>query len=125
MSTLGDPVADLAVDPRLLVAAGRRLRNALPVARGVTTPEGFWTRAELLDRYASQTEFDLGHLDFCIVLACYKLAIIMESIQFRSLAGQQLGSAADSNEDMGAATRALAELGLQVIRLGGVAGLQA
>jgi aminoglycoside phosphotransferase (APT) family kinase protein len=125
MSTLGDPVADLAV---ALVYWSQRddvLRNALPVARGVTTPEGFWTRAELLDRYASQTGFDLDHLDFCIVLACYKLAIIMESIQFRSLAGQQLGSAADSNEDMGAATRALADLGLQVIRLGGVAGLQA
>jgi hypothetical protein len=55
--------------------------------------------------------------------ACYKLAVIMESIRQRVLAGAQLGSAADQASEMGAATVALTQMGHHVLDSGAVMGL--
>jgi hypothetical protein len=40
-----------------------------------------------------------------VVLACYKLAVIMESIHYRNLGGQQLGATAERGENMEATGR--------------------
>jgi len=49
--------------------------------------------------------------------------VITESIHARTLSGKQLGTAARDTHAMGVATEALAQLGLDVTRLGTVAGL--
>ena len=95
------------------------------MAEGVTSAPGFWTRQGIVDEYVAATGFNMEHLQFSVALACYKLAVIMESIHFRRQAGQQMGAAADRNEDMGAAVNALAELGLEVIDRGALDGLSA
>lgn len=123
MSTLGDPVADLAVSLVYWSRPGERLRQRLPVATGVTERPGFWERGELIAAYLQATGRDAAHLDTCLALACLKLAVIMESIHYRTQRGQQLGTAADDGVDMGAATEALATLGLAVAAGGGVAAL--
>ena len=65
----------------------------------------------------------LDHLDACTALACFKLAVITESIHARTLSGKQLGTAATDLHAMGVATEALADLGLRVLAEGTVAGL--
>jgi aminoglycoside phosphotransferase (APT) family kinase protein len=114
MSTLGDPVADLAVALVYWSRPGETLRHRVPVATGVTDVPGFAERSELVSAYAAASGRDLSHLDVCLALACLKLAVIMESIHYRSLRGQQLGTASQGGIDMGAATEALVDLGLAV-----------
>jgi aminoglycoside phosphotransferase (APT) family kinase protein len=114
MSTLGDPVADLAVSLVYWSRPGEELRHAIPVADGVTDGPGFWDRRRIVEEYAGATGRSLDHLDFCVALACLKLAVIMESIHYRNLAGQQLGTAAAGGGSMGVAAEALARMGVRV-----------
>lgn len=123
MSTLGDPVADLAVSLVYWSRPGEELRHAIPVADSVTDGPGFWDRRRIVDEYAGATGRSLDHLDFCIALACLKLAVIMESIHYRNLAGQQLGTAAGADGSMGAAAEALARMGVRVASGGGLEAL--
>jgi aminoglycoside phosphotransferase (APT) family kinase protein len=124
MSTLGDPVADLAVALVYWSQADDRLRREVPVARDVTSGPGFWRRETIVEQYAALTGLDLEHLGFCLVLACYKLAVIMESLNVRGLNGQQLGAAKERGEDMDGAVLALAELGVNLIEAFSVSTLQ-
>jgi aminoglycoside phosphotransferase (APT) family kinase protein len=123
MATLGDPLMDLAVALVYWSEAGDGLRSLVPVAQGVTSGAGFWTREQCIDAYTERTGFDTGRLDFCVALACFKLAVIMESIHFRQRAGLQVGASAEHAEDMGRATELLAEMGRRSILSGGLAGL--
>ena len=95
----------------------------MPVAEHLTDAAGFWSRARIIDAYAAATGGALDHLDACTALACFKLAVITESIHARTLSGKQLGTAAGDVHAMGVATEALAELGLRVAESGTVAGL--
>lgn len=115
MSTLGDPVADLAVALVYWTQADDVLRREVPVARDVTSGPGFWRRERIVDHYARATGRDLDHLGFCLVLACYKLAVIMESLNFRSQSGLQLGAAAQEQEELAQAVEALAALGERLV----------
>ena len=123
MSTLGDPISDLAISLVYWSQATDTLRKRIPVAEDVTSGPGFWSRQQVLDRYISQTGLDIAHLDECVALACFKLAVIMESIHHRNLSGQQLGAAAGEQSTMGEATVALTELGLAVTRQGAIEAL--
>lgn len=123
MSTLGDPLADLALTLVYWSEAGDRLRHRVPVAEHLTDAPGFADRARLVEEYAAASGRSLDHLDACTALACFKLAVITESIHARTLSGKQLGAAADDVHAMGVATEALAELGLAVAAHGTVAGL--
>ena len=123
MSTLGDPISDLAISLVYWSQAGDTLRNQIPVAQEVTSGPGFWTREQVVQRYVSQTGYDISHLDECVALACFKLAVITESIHHRNLSGQQLGAAAGAQSTMGQATIALTKLGLAVISMGAIAAL--
>jgi len=123
MSTLGDPISDLAISLVYWSQAGDTLRNQIPVAQEVTSGPGFWTREQVVQHYVSKTGFDISHLDECVALACFKLAVIMESIHHRNLSGQQLGAAAGAQSTMGQATVALTKLGLAVISMGAIAAL--
>lgn len=123
MSTLGDPISDLAISLVYWSQATDTLRKKIPVAEDVTSGLGFWSRQQVLDRYVSQTGLDISHLDECVALACFKLAVIMESIHHRNLSGQQLGAAAGAQSTMGEAAVALTELGLAVTRQGAIEAL--
>jgi aminoglycoside phosphotransferase (APT) family kinase protein len=123
MSTLGDPISDLAISLVYWSQATDTLRKKIPVAEDVTSGPGFWSRQQVLDRYVTQTGLDVSHLDECVALACFKLAVIMESIHRRNLDGQQLGAAAGEQSTMGQATVALVELGLAVTSQGAIAAL--
>jgi aminoglycoside phosphotransferase (APT) family kinase protein len=111
MSTLGDPIADLAVTLVYWAEAGDGLRAEVAVAEGLTAGPGFWTREQIVDHYATISGRGMEQLGFCLVLACYKLAVIMESLNHRARMGMQLGRAVEQGEDTEHAVVALAQLG--------------
>jgi aminoglycoside phosphotransferase (APT) family kinase protein len=123
MSTLGDPVADLALALVYWSQASDVRRRQVAVAAGVTDGPGFWNRAQVLEAYASRTGLGLDHLDICLALACFKLAVVLESIHARTLGGQQLGVAAGDGGGLADAAPLLVAMGLDVTRGGGLAAL--
>jgi aminoglycoside phosphotransferase (APT) family kinase protein len=123
MSTLGDPLADLALTLVYWTEAADTLRHQVPVAEHLTDGAGFWDRARIISTYAERSGLSVGHLDACTALACFKLAVITESIHARTLSGKQLGTTAGDTHAMGVATESLAEMGLAVCTDGTVAGL--
>ena len=108
MSTLGDPLTDVGL---LAVYWGDRNARAVLGSQGVSNLPGFPSREEVTERYARESGRDLSELDFYLVYAGYKLAIIVEGINARFLMGKTLG---DGFEDMGGAVVALAETALDV-----------
>ncbi len=123
MATLGDPISDLAIALVYWTQADDGLRSQVPVAQAVTSQPGFWTREQIIGHYSASSGLELEHLDACTALACFKLAVIMESIRFRALEGMQLGAGADEADSMARATEALAQLGHAVLDVGTVIGL--
>jgi aminoglycoside phosphotransferase (APT) family kinase protein len=120
MSTLGDPLTDIAL---LLVYWQQRddqLRTHVNVARGITTSAGFRSRDQLLDRYLAASQVPPDHLNVCLALACLKLAAITEGIHHRHLAGHALD---DLSADLADAAPALLEMGLLVADGNGLAAL--
>ena len=92
MATLGDPLADLGLLLTYWTVFGDRDDAAgNPVADGLGPRAGFPSGAELIDRYASRSEIDVGPLDWHIALGCFKLAVICEGIHYRHTLGQTLG----------------------------------
>jgi aminoglycoside phosphotransferase (APT) family kinase protein len=107
MSTLGDPLTDLAL---LLVywgAGGSEI--ALSSTRGVAQVPGFITVDEVVARYAERSGRSVEHLDFYVVFAFYKLAVILEGINARFLMGKTLG---EGFGEMGLGVIALADAAL-------------
>jgi aminoglycoside phosphotransferase (APT) family kinase protein len=88
MSTLGDPLTDLAL---FLVYWGGGAGPAIASGQAVSSVPGFLTRDEVVARYAEQSGRSVEHLDFYIVFAMYKLAVILEGINARFLMGKTLG----------------------------------
>ena len=88
MSTLGDPLADLGWMISFWREPGDVDEEELFADLGtVTAAPGFRSRAELVDRYASKTRLDTSGLDWYLVLAVWKLAILLEGSYARHLAG--------------------------------------
>jgi aminoglycoside phosphotransferase (APT) family kinase protein len=82
MATIGDPLADLGTalaywvdskDPEEL----QRIRWC------PSTYPGSMTRAQIVERYASKTGRDVSPIAFYLVLARFKLAVIVQQIYFR------------------------------------------
>ena len=87
MSTLGDPLADLG----WMVSFWREKQDldhdAFADLGAVTTLPGFGSRRRLVDRYVDRTGRDASALDWYVVLAIWKLAILLEGSYARHLAG--------------------------------------
>jgi aminoglycoside phosphotransferase (APT) family kinase protein len=81
LATIGDPLLDLG----WLLATWPEAGEAWAV--GVTPWDGFPTPAELIAHYRGQTTRDLSAIDWYAVLACFKLAIILEGTHARACAG--------------------------------------
>jgi len=120
MSTLGDPLMDLALLLVYWEEPADGLRKDVNVARNLTTAEGFWSREQLVSAYAGAAARPLDHLRACLGLACLKLAVVLESIHYRHLSGQALDAL---SAGLGDAAPALLELGLAVAGGQGLAGL--
>lgn len=91
MATLGDPLADLG----WLLAFWRQAGDDPPELRiipRVTEVPGFSTRAELAERYAQRTDLPLSrHLRFYVVLALWKMAVLLEGHWARHVRGTAHG----------------------------------
>jgi aminoglycoside phosphotransferase (APT) family kinase protein len=96
MSTLGDPLTDLGAllafwsedgDPDVLTAA----RIVAPV----TAAAGFPSRAEVIERYARQTGFDVSDAGWYQAFAFFKLAVVCQGIAARAAGGSMVGSGFD------------------------------
>jgi aminoglycoside phosphotransferase (APT) family kinase protein len=120
MSTLGDPLADLGAmlaywsekaDDEVLV----RARMFGPV----TAAAGFPSRAELIERYARQTGFDLSAISWYQSFAFFKLAVICQGIAARAAGGAMLGSGFDEAREM---VEPLVQAGRQQLDRGGLVG---
>jgi aminoglycoside phosphotransferase (APT) family kinase protein len=110
MATLGDPLTDVA-----LLLTYQRIA-ALGVGAGVSTAPravGFPSREDVVQRYASRTGRDLGHLGFHEALACFKLAVVLEGIHYRHVHGQTVG---DGFAGIGAMVEPLVAMGLESLR---------
>jgi aminoglycoside phosphotransferase (APT) family kinase protein len=81
MSTLGDPLTDLALF--LLYGEVTSLDNGVPDE----VPESW----ELVDHYGRASGRDLSRLGWYIGLACFKLAVIAEGIHYRYTQGLTVG----------------------------------
>jgi aminoglycoside phosphotransferase (APT) family kinase protein len=87
MAAVGDPLIDLGI---LLaywvhVASAPAGRDAVST---VTSREGWFTRAQILERYQEKTEADLSQITFYEVFALFKLAVVLQQIFFRYHRGQ-------------------------------------
>jgi aminoglycoside phosphotransferase (APT) family kinase protein len=96
MSTLGDPFTDLGAllsfwaeesDPDVLLAA----RIVAPV----TMASGFPSRAEVVERYARRTGFDVSDVAWYQAFAHFKLAVVCQGIAARAAGGAMVGSGFD------------------------------
>jgi aminoglycoside phosphotransferase (APT) family kinase protein len=86
MSALGDPLVDLGI---LLAywqpSAPEHQRDALTT---VTTRPGWFTREEVVERYASQSGRDLTTVRYFEVFALFKIAVVIQQIFYRFVKGQ-------------------------------------
>jgi aminoglycoside phosphotransferase (APT) family kinase protein len=87
MSTLGDPLADLGWMVSFWREADDDAGDLFAETSRVTELPGFKSRAELVDRYQAATGRDVSRLDWYMVLAIWKLAILLEGSYARHLAG--------------------------------------
>jgi aminoglycoside phosphotransferase (APT) family kinase protein len=108
MSTLGDPLTDLAL---FLVYWGGDAGPAIASGQAISGVPGFLTRDEIVTRYAERSGRSVEHLDFYLVFAMYKLAVILEGINARFLMGKTLGEGFDA---MGEMVAQLADAALEV-----------
>lgn len=111
MSTLGDPLTDLAL---LLVYDGlASLAPSLGVS-DVSGAPGYPSQRALIDSYAVARGLDAdelhGHMEFHLGLAHFKLAAILEGIHHRFAAGQTVGAGFDT---IGSAVEPLLAAGLR------------
>lgn len=94
MATLGDPLSDLGYTLLYWTEMGDPPEAIAGSA--VSAQPGFPTRAELIAEYSNASGRDVAHVDFYQVLAAYKLAIIVEGIHARFLAGETVGEGFDN-----------------------------
>lgn len=87
MSTLGDPLADVGWMVSFWREPGNDADDLFAETTRVTELPGFRSRADLIGRYEGATGRDLSGLDWYLVLAIWKLAILLEGSYARHLAG--------------------------------------
>jgi aminoglycoside phosphotransferase (APT) family kinase protein len=110
LSTLGDPLADLAMTMTYWHDLGDDERAQIPVAVGVTAHEGFPTADQFAEQYAGLTGRDLGQLPFYLAFSAMKLAVILEGVHARYQGGHTIS---DGYENAGTAVPFLVARGLR------------
>jgi aminoglycoside phosphotransferase (APT) family kinase protein len=111
MATLGDPLADVGLLQMYWgPAANAGSPDQVAGSASITLP-GFPTWEEAKARYAQKSGRDIGHLDYYVVLAHFKLSVILEGIRERFQKGATVGT---GFEGMAERATALARAGLAV-----------
>jgi aminoglycoside phosphotransferase (APT) family kinase protein len=82
LATIGDPLIDLG----WVLTTWPRPDD--PTSMRIDPWAGFPTAEELLAHYRDRSERDLSAIDWYVVLACYKLGILLEGTSARALAGK-------------------------------------
>ncbi len=95
MSTLGDPLTDLA---HLLVYWDRTRGRLTHESQTIAEQPGFLTSTQLAELYAHRSGRDLTNLDFYLAFEHWRAAIIKEGIYSRTRSGDQ---ADDDGDDLG------------------------
>lgn len=113
MSTLGDPLSDVAL--LLLYADQPMLAGDEPdqPSSAISSVPGYPTAAEIIDRYAERSGRDVSDLRWYRAFAAFKLAVVLEGVHFRFQHGATLGSGFDGISDMVAP---LIDQGLQTVQ---------
>jgi aminoglycoside phosphotransferase (APT) family kinase protein len=88
MSTLGDPLTDLA----LLVAYAERDKVSLPFVSNASSAPGYPSTDEVVARYVERSGRDVSTLNWYVGFAFFKLAVILEGIYYRFSKGQTVGA---------------------------------
>jgi len=89
MSTVGDPLADLAVALSYWIQGDDD--DLLKYGLGkppVTIMDGFFTREEFVDAYAKRSGRDISNFNYYMTFAYFKLAVIGQQIYYRYKKGQ-------------------------------------
>lgn len=89
MSTLGDTLSDLGILCSFWDQPGEFYN---PLTAGATAMSGFPSRAQLVNRYAAARGLDVSDLDWYMVFADFKIAVILEGIHARHLQGHTSGA---------------------------------
>jgi aminoglycoside phosphotransferase (APT) family kinase protein len=97
MATLGDPLADLGALVMFWDEPGQEFN---PITKGLTAFSGFPTPGQVVDRYVTRRGLAVDDLDWYLVFARFRLAIILEQIHVRHLQGKTRGEGFGSVGDM-------------------------
>jgi aminoglycoside phosphotransferase (APT) family kinase protein len=84
LSTIGDPLLDLGWMISMWPEGDAPGEAEFPI----TPWHGFPSASELISHYAARSARDVGAIDWYIVLACYKLGILLEGTHARACAGK-------------------------------------
>jgi aminoglycoside phosphotransferase (APT) family kinase protein len=84
LATVGDPLLDLGA----LLASWPDAEGKTPLGNTLGQLGGLPTGKELVARYGENSTRDLGAIDWYVVLACYRLGIILEGTHARACAGR-------------------------------------
>ncbi len=87
MTTIGDPLFDLAVSLSYWVEPGdpEELKEVMPT---VTDTPGFFTREQFMERYAEKSGRDLSRMHWYLVFGYFRLAVALQQIYARWYRGQ-------------------------------------
>jgi aminoglycoside phosphotransferase (APT) family kinase protein len=88
MSTLGDPLSDVAL---MMIYAGRPLQIRDGEATAPLDIPGHPSLAELVARYADRSNRNVDDLHWYVGFAAFKLAVILEGVHYRYVQGQTVG----------------------------------
>jgi aminoglycoside phosphotransferase (APT) family kinase protein len=123
MATLGDPLADVGLLMMYWADEESEVRLAAPgiASTAVTALPGFPSRKETATRYAQRSGRDLSNLDFYTVLAHFKLAVILENMHARFMAGGTVGTGFELIADQ---AKLLTRRGLDIAHSSSVAALR-
>ena len=109
MATLADPLTDVAT-----MSVYHRLGRIADAAGAfdVSLAPGFPAEDEVFERYAARSGRDLDDLGFHLGLASFKLAVILEGINYRHVHGQTVGP---GFEQVGSLVEPLVAAGLSAL----------
>jgi aminoglycoside phosphotransferase (APT) family kinase protein len=110
MSTIGDPLTDLAL--LVIYQTLGTLPLPIPVSDASSAP-GFLSPDEMIERYVAGTGRAVTHFGFYLGLAAYKLAVVLEGIHFRHSQGKTVGA---GFERIGEAVEPLLQVGLDAVK---------
>ncbi len=84
MATVGDPLVDLG----LILCYWSQPSDPGGTKESLTSAHGWFTRDQLLGRYAEKTGRDLSLINYYEVFALFKLAVVLQQIYVRFYRGQ-------------------------------------